>query len=87
MKDISFSKKVGESYEKMGGIKNGEKGLQLGLSPAFKKQILAWLKDPSESWFNINLKEWDNGGQQAQGTAAVSTAPKTAGEIDDSIPF
>lgn len=79
IKDITISKKENNKHVALITLKEGWK---LGFSPAFKKELIAWMKDPADSWLNYALKEWDSKPAASQ-PAAVQPQPI----LDDEVPF
>lgn len=87
MKDFSLSIKVGDAYKTVANLKQGKYGPQFSFSPEGRAVILEWLKKPQAEWLNLNLKEWDNNPETQTTSSQQTSAPKTAAELDDEIPF
>lgn len=79
MKETSITKKVGEKYENMITLKQGQYGWQLSFSPAFQQELSQWLKGQNGQWLNMNVKVWDSQPQQTQQVEQVQ-------ELNDEIP-
>ena len=78
MKDISISIKQDGKNVTLVSLKDGWK---VGFSPAFKKELIKWFKDPAENWLNFTYKEWEPKPEANQHSAAKSNGYQPDDEI------
>jgi hypothetical protein len=81
MNEYSVSIKIGDKYETIINVKQGQYGHQLAFTPHFKNVLMGWLKDPAANYLNMNIKDW------GQKVPQANTRTETPANLDDEIPF